>query len=324
MISLGIQGGSATKASEVLESGRHPSSEALQVLMTRLQAIVGARIRVLEPIAIGGMATIFRLQHLQNGAFYVAKVLREDLSRRPEVIESFRREAMHAARLGGHPNAIPVFDSGMAGGLFFLTMPFVEGEDLDKLLESQGPLSRDEALHAVAQISSLLCHADSHGITHCDISPGNIRLDTFGRYRLMDFGISHAHEESDYHPLGGTPLYSSPEVLRGETPDARADIYSVGLVLCEMLSGKPLFEATTIDELRGKHLRGEWRLPLSIQDDRLLSKLLQAMLARDRDQRMSSPFELSGALAALGFERPEFRGRPLQNAGSVPRRHRLS
>ena len=177
MISLGIHDVVLESRASPQSAIAKPSSVQLHLLGERLQGIMGARLRVQEPIALGGMATIFRLQHVQNGGLYVAKILHEELCKRPEVVESFRREALHAAQVGGHPNAIPVFDSGMSGGLFFITMPFVEGEDLDKVLDRHGPFSREETLHAMSQISSLLCHAESHGITHCDLAPGNIRLD---------------------------------------------------------------------------------------------------------------------------------------------------
>ena len=242
------------------------------------------------------------------------------------MIAGFRREATHAARLGDHPNAIPIFDSGDKEGVFFLLMPYVEGEDLDHLLQHHGPLARAEALHFAAQISSLLCHSESHGITHCDISPGNIRLDIFGRYRLMDFGVSQGMDGSPVKPLGGTPLYTSPEHLRGEIPDVRADIYALGLVLAEVLTGTPLLQAATLEELREQHLRGDWQLSPALEQDEAVAKLLRRMLATDREERFSSAFELSGALAALGFERPEFRPRPAGSRSGAPsaRRSRLS
>ena len=302
------------------------SPEALAKLKTRLQTLLGNRFEVLEPVALGGMATIFQLRHTQHEGLFAAKVLHEELTDRPEVIASFRREATHAARLGDHPNAIPLLDAGDDGKVFFLLMPFVEGEDLDRLLRQQGPLARAEALHLAAQISSLLCHAESHGITHGDVSPGNIRLDVFGRYRLMDFGISQTAGEPERKPLGGTPLYTSPEQLRGELPDVRADIYALGLVLAEALGGEPLFDAPTLEALRERHLRGDWKLSPSIEADEPVARLLRRMLATEREGRFGSAFELSGALAALGFDRPEFRPRPPAARAGAPstRRSRLS
>ena len=315
--------GTRTEDVPSVQPGRDGPSGSPPSLGVRLQIVLGNRFEVLDPFAVGGMATLFQVRHRVHGGLLAAKVLHEALTTRPEVMASFRREAAHAARLGGHPNAIPVFDAGEREELLYLLMPFVEGQDLDQLLQRNGPLSRGDALHFAAQLSSLLCHAESHGITHGDLAPGNIRLDTFGRYRLMDFGISHAADEPIYKPLGGTPLYTSPEQLRGEIPDIRADLYALGAVLCEVMTGKPLFQAETLDELRRKHLAGNWQLPEPIASDEVLARTVRKLLATDRDQRLSSAFELSETLAALGFERPEFRPRPV-TSGPGMRRSRLS
>lgn len=331
MISLGIQAAAraAARTSAVPDGGQaqnHREADLLPELRQQLQEVMGGHFEVLDAVAIGGMATIFQLRHHFHGGLFAAKVLHPELATRPEVVAGFRLEAVRAARLGDHPNAIPVMDAGESGGLWFLIMPFVEGEDLDHLLQHRGPFSRAEALHLAAQICSLLCHAESHGITHCDVAPGNIRLDTFGRYRLMDFGVSRSAEDVPGPSLGGTPLYTSPEQLRGDVPDVRADLYALGLVLCEVLTGRPALHATTLEGLRTMHLTGEWHLPEELAEDLPLSALLRRLTATDREQRFSSAFEVSGALAALGFERPEFMHRSPNATGATapPRRSRLS
>ena len=334
MIHLGFgdaafQQNDATESETAEPTATPDQRSSLAALADRLQIALNGRFQVLEPIALGGMATLFRLEHTVHGGHFVAKLLRAELVSRPEIVRSFRAEAVHAARLGGHPNAVAVFDFGTADGLPFLIMPFVEGEDLDRLLESSGPFSRAEALHCTAQISSLLCYAESYGITHCDLAPGNIRLDIFGRYRVLDLGISVCSaDEGAHHALGGTPLYSSPEQLRGEILDIRSDIYSLGLILAELLTGKPLMQAESLNLVRRKHLDGDWQVPPALEADFPIVRLLRTMLATDRSARLSSAFELSGALAALGFERPEFRQRPTTTSVPEPdsarRRRRLS
>ena len=323
MISLGINRAVAEPLDE--DNGSDTSEIA-----ARLQIILGSRFEVLQPIAIGGMATIFQLRHRLHRGLFVAKVLHSRLASKPGIISSFRAEAIHAARLGGHPNAVPVFDFGEMDGLFYITMPYIEGEDVDRLLQRTGPLSRAEALNFAAQISSLLSFAESEGIVHCDLTPANFRLDIFGRYRLLDFGISHSEASGRERSfIGGTPLYTSPEQLRGETPDLRSDLYALGAVLAEMLTGKPLFHAETLDEIDRKHLHGDWQLPLAIAEDKGIAHLLKKLLATKREDRFQSAFELSGALDGLGFSRPEFReGLILQMAAKTPvqvtRRTRLS
>lgn len=327
MIGLGIQRKeSALGTGKAVGESDSRSAAAIEALSTKLRSILGDRFEVLEHVAVGGMAVIFRLQHRYHGGIFAAKVLHGDLAVRPEVVASFRREGVLAARLGDHPNAIPILDAGEKDGVYFLLMPFVEGEDLDLLLRQSGPLAREEALHMAAQIGSLLCHAESHGIAHCDLAPGNIRLDIFGRYRLMDFGIAQTSEGNEPRAVGGTPLYTSPEQIRGERTDVRADIYALGLVVAEVLTGKPILQGTSLAEVKKKHLDAEWTLPESVLQDEALARLLRRMTAQDREQRFRSAFELSGALAALGFDRPEFRPRPKGTRTGAPatRRTRLS
>jgi serine/threonine protein kinase len=299
-------------------------------IAARLQIIFGSRFEVLQPIAIGGMATIFQLRHRLHRGLFVAKVLHSRLASKPGIIRSFRAEAAHAARLGGHPNAVPVFDFGELDGLFFITMPYIEGEDVDKLLQRTGSLSRSETLNFAAQICSLLCFAETEGIVHCDLTPANFRLDIFGRYRLFDFGISHSEAFGPERSfIGGTPLYTSPEQLRGETPDLRSDLYALGAILAEMLTGKPLFHAETLTEIDRKHLNGDWQLPSVVKDDKGIGRLLERLLATRREDRFQSAFEVSGALDGLGFSRPEFRDCPALHTVSrapvqIVRRTRLS
>ena len=196
---------------------------------------------------------------------------------------------------------------GDLDGLFFILMPYVVGEDLDHLLERTGTFDEAEALQLAAQLSSLLSFAEAQGIVHCDLTPGNIRLDHFGNYRLLDFGISLRHGETRTAFAGGTPLYSSPEQLRGEPLDIRSDLYALGAVLAEVFTGKPLFHADSLEDIRRRHLEGTWTMPASLPQDGAFARLLRHLLATDREQRIASAFELSGILDALGYARPEFR-----------------
>jgi serine/threonine protein kinase len=276
----------------------------------RLENIFGHRFHILRPIAVGGMATIFQMQHRLHQGLFAAKVLHPWLADKPGIVSSFRAEAIHAARLGGHPNAVPVFDFGELDGLFFLTMPFVEGEDLDKRLERSGPLSQMEVLSFAAQISSLLSFGETQGIVHCDLSPGNIRLDIFGNYRLLDFGISYSTAFGRNRSFsGGTPLYTSPEQLRGLKPDHRSDLYALGTILAELLTGEPLCQGEDLDIIERRHLERDWRIPPKLTREEGLGFLLEKLLAVNPDDRLQSAFELSAALDRLGAPRPESRER---------------
>ena len=254
------------------------------------------------------MATLFQLRHRFHGGLFAVKVLHAFLAHSRGVIATFHREAVHAARLAGHPGMVPIFDLIEVDGIPAMLMPYIEGEDLDRLLHRHGKLTRDEALMLVAQLASLLMYAETLGIAHCDLAPGNIRLDPFGQYRLLDFGLSRSNEteHEDHISFAGTPAYNSPEQLRGEVPDIRTDLYSLGLVLAEALTGSPLIEAPTLEALAARHLAGDWTLPPEIEADPPVATLIRKLVAADRTQRMSSAFELSGALAAMGFELPSF------------------
>ena len=305
-----------------------PEDPGISDLARRLQDIFGARFDVLQPIAIGGMATIFQLRHRLTRGLFVAKVLHPYLASKPGIIGSFRAEAAHAARLGGHPNAVPVFDFGELDGLYFMTMPYIEGEDLDRLIERTGPQSRHETLTCTAQICSLLCFAETEGIVHCDLTPGNIRLDAFGTYRLLDFGVSHSREFNHQHLFrAGTPLYTSPEQLDGRIPDIRTDLYALGAITAELLTGQPLFQAETLSAIDIKHREGDWEMPLTLREDEVISSLLRKLLATNPEDRFQSAFEVSGALDGLGFPRPEFRRQRLTASSSTAqsvRRSRLT
>ena len=296
-------------------------------IANRLQVIFGSRFQVVRPVAIGGMATIFQLRHRLHSGLFVAKVLHPELAARPGVLASFRTEAINAAALGGHPNAVPIFDFGELDGLFFILMPFIEGEDLDRILLRSGALTPSEVLELAAQIGSLLSHAETHGIVHCDVTPGNIRLDEFGRYRLLDFGISQPAVPIKRPFTGGTPLYTSPEQLLGKPVDVRSDLYSLGLVLAEAVSGRPLLQGDSLAEIRRRHLEGDWKLPDTLQEGDPLARLLRFLLAVDPARRVASAFQLCGILDTLGHARPEFRGKSQaarEPRPAAPGRRRLS
>ena len=302
----------------------NPPRHVPEGLANQLRAIFGSRFEVLQPVAIGGMATIFQMRHRLHGGLFAVKVLHAELAKRPGVVESFRQEAEHAALLGGHPNALPVFDFGEADGLFFMLMPFVDGEDLDRILTQSGPFSRAEALQVAGQVSSVLSHAERHGIVHCDLTPGNLRLDRFGFYRLLDFGISVGPHSGAVPFTAATPLYASPERIQGQPPTARGDLYALGAILVEVLTGTPAFHAETLDAIYRRHLGGQWDPPAALAADDPLLWLLRRLLAVNPADRPESAFEVCGMLDAAGYARPEFRRLPLPEAPAARPRRRLS
>lgn len=284
------------------------SPSDLADLQQALGASLGMRFEVMAPVAIGGMAVIFPLRHRRTEGMFAAKVMRRELAGEPALREAFAREARIGAQLAGHPNAVPVLDVQDAGDLPYLLMPFIDGTDLDHVLRERGRLERDEAMMMLAQLASLLMYAETLGLVHADVALGNIRLDRFGQYRLLDYGLARSNgEEMDrLHALAGTPASNSPEQLRGERLDIRSDLYSLGLVLFHALAGRPAFPTDDLDELARRHLGGAWTMPPELEADRAAAALLRSMLSVDREHRMASAFELAGAMTALGYEQPSF------------------
>ena len=305
----------------------HAQAPDLPAITARLQAVLGERFDILHPVAIGGMGTLVQMRSKALGGLFIAKVLHAQFAGDAGIRAAFRREARHVARLAGHPAIVPVFELLEEPDFACMLMPFLDGEDLDQILKRQGKLDREEALMLTGQLASLLMYGETLGVTHCDLATGNIRLDGFGQYRLLDFGLSCSAapaeqvSDSETFTLTGTPAYNSPEQLRGEPLDIRSDLYSLGVIVVEVLTGRPLFEAPTLEELAQKHLTGNWQMPPELEADPPLKNLVVKMLHVDRNQRMSSAFELAGAIAALGYEVPSF-GKALERPWPLPPRPR--
>ncbi|HJS48463.1 MAG TPA: serine/threonine-protein kinase, partial [Gemmatimonadales bacterium] len=226
-------------------------------LRQRLAARISDRYAIGRELGRGGMAIVFLARDLRHGRDVALKVLR------PEVGESlgadrFLREIRIVAGLT-HPHLLPLHDSGEADGLFWFVMPYVRGESLRQRLLREGPLGVDEAVRIAGDVAAGLAHAHAAGIIHRDIKPENILLEG-GEAMLADFGIARAINESTREGQSqaglavGTPHYMSPEQASGsEQVDGRADVYSLGCVLHEMLTGAPPFTGTTAQAVLARH-----------------------------------------------------------------------
>jgi serine/threonine protein kinase len=165
-----------------------------------------------------------------------------DLAQEERIVARFVQEARTAATLSGHPNIVPIFDIGEQNGLYFLIMQYVEGEDLSKHLKRRRKLTPKEAAKIVCQVADALVWASGKGVVHRDLKPSNLYLDQNDRVMVLDFGISKAADVPS--PLTfaterlGTTYYMSPEQIRGENCDVRSDLYSLGVVFFELLSGR--------------------------------------------------------------------------------------
>lgn len=231
---------------------------------------------------------------------------------RPQEIEDRKRRLLREARAAGrllHPNVVTLFDTGEAEGLLYLAFEFVEGADLAGRLERDDAPSLREVLHIVHQVAEALDYAHRQGIVHRDIKPSNILIDTSGRVKVADFGIAKvAGQNTELTVVGsvmGSPQYLSPEQIRGEELDGRSDVFSLGVVLYEMLSGQRPFAGETITTLVYQILHKDPSISALRVVPLRLEQLLHDMMAKDREDRLSTAGRVAEEVAAIERELPE-------------------
>ena len=222
--------------------------------------LLNKRYRLLSPLGAGGMAVIYKAQDLALGRLVAVKILREPLTAEPDFLARFQQEARAAANLA-HPNIVTVHDFGRDGGRNYIVMEYIEGKDLKTLIKEVAPFKIDRALDIAIQICAGIGYAHRAGLVHCDVKPQNILVTPDGRVKVADFGIARAlaslqpGETTDV--VWGSPQYYSPEQAAGEMPTPASDVYSIGVVMYEMLAGRLPFVASTQPALAMMHLRDE-------------------------------------------------------------------
>jgi eukaryotic-like serine/threonine-protein kinase len=206
--------------------------------------IIDGRYRVLKRLGSGGMADVYCAQDQQLGRRVALKLLYRHLAEDEQFVERFKREASSAASLQ-HPNIVGIFDRGQWDGTYYIAMEYVEGRTLKDIVRERGPAPPEAAVDVVLQILRAARFAHQRGIVHRDLKPQNVLIDDEGRIKVADFGIARAGA-SDMTETGsvmGTAQYLSPEQAQGRPVDARSDLYSIGIVLYEMLTGRVPFDA---------------------------------------------------------------------------------
>ncbi|WIY04384.1 Stk1 family PASTA domain-containing Ser/Thr kinase [Amycolatopsis mongoliensis] len=268
-----------------------------------------------ETLGYGGMSEVHHGHDVRLGREVAIKILRADLARDPQFQERFRREAQNAAALN-HPAIVAVYDTGEAntefGPLPYIVMEYVEGRTLRDIVKTEGPMSQKRAMEVMADVCAALDFSHRHGIVHRDVKPANVMITKNGAVKVMDFGIARAMHDgqsamTQTAAVIGTAQYLSPEQARGESVDARSDVYAAGCVLYELITGEPPFTGDSPVAVAYQHVREDPNPPSSVNPavaPELDAVVLKA-LAKGPANRYQSAAEMrSDLVRTLSGQRP--------------------
>jgi eukaryotic-like serine/threonine-protein kinase len=264
--------------------------------------LLGARYQVLRVLGQGGMGAVYQARDQELDRIIALKVIRPELAANPSILQRFKQELI-LSRHVTHKNVVRIFDLGEAGGTRFITMEYVEGEDLRGLLRQKGKFSKTEAVTVIQQICRALDAAHSEGVIHRDLKPQNVMRDPQGRVVVMDFGLARSLESEGMTQTGalvGTLEYMSPEQALGASLDQRSDLFAVGLIFYELLTGKTPYKADTAIASLMKRTH-ERAIPASEIDSSVpasLSAIVSRCLERDPKDRYQSAADLLKELEA--------------------------
>lgn len=281
-------------------------------------SVLAGRYRIESLLGIGGMGMVYRATDLSLGVEVALKLLRPELSARSEAFERFRQELLLARQISS-PHVLRIHDMARDGAHWFISMDFVDGEPLDRLLDREGPLPLERALQITSQVATGLAAAHAQQVVHRDLKPSNVLIDARGNAVIADFGVARSLGSTGLTHTGaivGTPDYLSPEQARGASIDARSDLYTLGLLLYEMLSGQLPFAASTASEAMSQRLSGHLppiehkRRDLPSWVARLVARLLKPTPAH----RLQSAEQVVAAIVTRRVARD---WRPLLRRGAI-------
>jgi serine/threonine protein kinase len=270
--------------------------------------LLNNRYQLLERLGSGGMSDVFRARDLMLERSVAIKVLHEQYSNDSAFQQRFRQEARAAANLS-HPNIVTVHDFGLDHGQLFIVMEHIPGKDLKTILRQRGRYSVEEAIPLMVQACAGIGYAHRAGLVHCDIKPHNMIVTPDGRLKVTDFGIARAlstiqpDERADV--VWGSPQYFSPEQATGEAPSPASDVYSLGVVLYEVLTGALPFTAPTSEELARMHLEAAPIAPSEYVPDipSALEQIVLKVLSKEPAARYRTADQLGRVLLRFGTQR---------------------
>ena len=258
--------------------------------------IIGNRYEIIEKVGSGGMATVYKARDTILNRYVAVKVLRDEFTTDEEFIKRFNTEAQSAARLT-HPNIVSVFDVGQEYNIYYIVMELIQGKTLKQIISEEGALPWKWTVNIAIQICSALEMAHKNGIIHRDIKPHNIIITEDGIAKVTDFGIAKAVSNSTITAFGttiGSVHYFSPEHARGGYTDAKSDIYSLGVVMYEMITGKVPFDADTPVSVALKHMQEEPIEPIQLNSrvPVAINKIILKAMKKDTSARYASATDM--------------------------------
>ncbi len=270
-------------------------------------ALLNDRYQLIEQLGTGGMAYVYRARDVVLDRDVAIKILRKDYSNNAEFQNQFRLEARSAANLS-HPNIVTVHDFGFADGLLYIVMEHIPGKDLKQLIRERGRFSVQDGIPLMVQACAGIGYAHRAGLVHCDVKPHNMLVSKDMRLKVTDFGIARAlasftpGERADV--VWGSPLYFAPEQAMGEPPAPASDVYSLGIVLYELLCGTPPFTASTADELARLHISAR---PIPIREyipdiPVALEEIVMKVLSKEPSARYRTADQLGRVLHKFGTQ----------------------
>ncbi len=296
--------------------------------MSTHETLLNNRYRLIAQQGSGGMAVIYKAVDQALGRTVAVKILRPSLITDPSFLERFRNEARSVAKLT-HPNIVTVHDVGQDGNTHYIVMEFLEGQDLKKFIRTEAPFSLERALDIAIKICAGVGYAHRSGLVHADVKPQNVLITEGNIVKVTDFGIAQALSDAAIGErqkvVWGSPHYFSPEQAQGERPTPASDVYSIGIVLFEMLTGRLPFIGADQQELAMAHIReapprvSDFNPAVPVQLEQIIQKVMSkepASRYRTADQlgRILISYLKQGYKATNGIESPVGSARPTPNA----------